>query len=79
MFLIIGNPKPIPLDFVVNFGSKIKFLTSSGIPFPLSLITIFIFLSFVFPVLPDFSPPLSDEKKVEVVMIILILKLCNNN
>ena len=42
MFFIIGKPKPIPLVFVVNFGSKIKSFTASEIPFPLSETTIFI-------------------------------------
>jgi hypothetical protein len=42
MFFIIGNPRPIPLVFVVNLGSNIKSFTSSEIPFPLSETTIFI-------------------------------------
>jgi len=36
----IANPNPVPFDFVVKYGSKILFISSGGIPFPVSTITL---------------------------------------
>ena len=38
-FFVIANPRPVPLDFVLKFGTNIEWILLSSIPSPLSEIS----------------------------------------